>query len=192
MALLIGIDIGTTSTIGILVDSEGSMLALADQPTELFCDRPGWAEQDPEQWWRNTCTVIGALLRQSGRAGGEIAAVGVTGMLPAVVLLDANDRLLRRSIQQSDGRTGREVEELAAEVDPGAFVQRTGNGINQQLVAAKLRWLREARAAGVPPHRDRLRLVRLHQLAAHRRKDARAQLGARSRLRRRAQRPDRA
>ena len=62
-------------------------------------------------------------------------------MLPAVVLLDAHDRLLRRSIQQSDGRTGREVEELAAQVDPRAFVQRTGNGINQQLVAAKLRWL---------------------------------------------------
>jgi xylulokinase len=141
MALTIGIDIGTTSTIGILVDSEGSMLALADQPTELFCERPGWAEEDPEQWWRNTCTVIGALLRRSGRTGSEIAAVGVTGMLPAVVLLDANDRLLRRSIQQSDGRTGREVEELAAEVDACVFVQRTGNGINQQLVAAKLRWL---------------------------------------------------
>jgi xylulokinase len=141
MALTIGIDIGTTSTTGILVDSEGAMLALADQPTELFCDRPGWAEEDPEQWWRNTCGVIGALLRQSGRTGGEVAAVGVTGMLPAVVLLDANDRLLRRSIQQSDGRTGREVEELAAEVDAGAFVQRTGNGVNQQLVAAKLRWL---------------------------------------------------
>ena len=141
MALTIGIDIGTTSTIGILVDSEGPVLALADQPTELFCERPGWAEQDPEQWWRNACAVIGALLCQSGRAGREIAVVGVTGMLPAVVLLDAEERLLRRSIQQSDGRTGREVEELAAEVDAAAFVQRTGNGINQQLVAAKLRWL---------------------------------------------------
>jgi xylulokinase len=141
MALVIGIDIGTTSTIGILVDSEGPVLALADRPTELFCDRPGWAEEDPEQWWRNTGAVIGALLRQSGRAGREIAAVGVTGMLPAVVLLDAKGRLLRRSIQQSDGRTGREVEALAAEVDASAFVQRTGNGINQQLVAAKLRWL---------------------------------------------------
>src|SRR5262245_6177966 len=131
MTLTIGIDIGTTSTTGILVDTAGSVLALADQPTELLCDRPGWAEEDPEQWWRNTCAVIGALLRQSGRIGSEVAAVGVTGMLPAVVLLDADDRLLRRSIQQSDGRTGREVEELAAEVDASAFVQRTGNGINQ-------------------------------------------------------------
>ena len=51
MALTIGIDIGTTSTIGILIDTEGSTLALAERPTELFSERPGWAEEDPEQWW---------------------------------------------------------------------------------------------------------------------------------------------
>ncbi len=141
MALVIGLDIGTTSTIGILIDTDGRTLALADAPVELFSARPGWAEEDPQQWWRNSCTVIAALLRHSGAKTRQIAAVGVTGMLPAVVLLDAEENLLRRSIQQSDGRTGREVLELAAEVDPAAFVARTGNGINQQLVAAKLRWL---------------------------------------------------
>jgi xylulokinase len=141
MALTVGIDIGTTSTVGILIDTDGRTLALAEQPTELFSERPGWAEEDPEQWWANTCAVVGDLLARSGKRGGEIAAVGVTGMLPAVVLLDSQGRLLRRSIQQSDGRTGHEVEALASEIDPAAFLQRTGNGINQQLVAAKLRWL---------------------------------------------------
>jgi xylulokinase len=141
MALTIGIDIGTTSTIGILIDTEGTTLALAERPTELLSEHPGWAEEDPEQWWANTCAVVDELLARSGEDNRKIAAVGVTGMLPAVVLLDAKGRLLRRSIQQSDGRTGREVAELAAEVDPAEFVQRTGNGINQQLVAAKLRWL---------------------------------------------------
>jgi xylulokinase len=141
MALTIGIDIGTTSTIGILIDTDRATLALASEPCELWSQRPGWAEQDPEQWWRNACTVIGRMLRQSGRNPADIAALGVTGMLPAVVLLDRNGQVLRRSIQQSDGRTGKEVAELAAEVDPAAFVQRTGNGINQQLVGPKLRWL---------------------------------------------------
>jgi xylulokinase len=141
MALTIGIDIGTTSTIGILIDTEGRMLALASRPTELHAERPGWAEEDPEQWWTNACAVTRELLQRAGRQGREIAAVGVTGMLPAVVLLDREDRLLRRSILESDGRTGREVEELQAEFDPTEFVRRTGNGINQQLVAAKLRWL---------------------------------------------------
>ena len=141
MALTIGIDIGTTSTIGILIDTEGATLALASRPTGLHSEHPGWAEEEPEEWWRNACAVTRELLQASGRSGSDIAAVGVTGMLPAVVLLDGADRLLRRSIQQSDGRTGREVEDLRAEFDPAEFVRRTGNGINQQLVAAKLRWL---------------------------------------------------
>jgi xylulokinase len=141
MPLMLGIDIGTTSTIGILIDNEGRTLALAQRPVDLYSDRPGWAEEDPAQWWDNVCATVPELLAKAGRRASDIAAVGVTGMLPAVVLLDAEGRLLRRSIQQSDGRTGAEVAELAAEVDASAFVRRTGNGINQQLVAPKLRWL---------------------------------------------------
>ena len=141
MALTLGIDVGTTSTIGILIDDEGHTLALAQRPVDLYSERPGWAEEDPAQWWDNTCAIVPELLATAGRSASDIAAVGVTGMLPALVLLDADGRLLRRSIQQSDGRTGQEVAELADEVDAAAFVRRTGNGVNQQLVAPKLRWL---------------------------------------------------
>ena len=141
MALTIGLDIGTTSTIGILIDTAGGTLALAARPTELVSEHPGWAEEDPEQWWQNACAITRELLATAGRRAADVAALGVTGMLPAVVLLDGAGRLLRRSIQQSDGRTGAEVAALRSEFDPAAFVARTGNGINQQLVAAKLRWL---------------------------------------------------
>ncbi len=136
MPVLLGLDIGTTSTIGILIDSAGGTLALAQRPVTLFSDHPGWAEEDPEQWWTN----VGDICRELA-SGREIAAVGVTGMLPATVLLDGEGRPVRRSIQQSDGRVGAEVEELRREVDEHAFLARTGNGINQQLVATKLRWL---------------------------------------------------
>ncbi len=141
MAFTLGLDIGTTSTIGIVIDTEGRSLALASRPVTLHAEQPGWAEQAPEQWWANVCALIPELLQTAGLPGSSIAAVGVTGMLPAVVLLDAEGQLLRRSIQQSDGRTGAEVAALAAEVDPADFVRRTGNGVNQQLVAPKLRWL---------------------------------------------------
>jgi xylulokinase len=141
MALILGIDIGTTSTIGILIDDEGRTLALAQRPVDLHSERPGWAEEDPRQWWDNSCAVVVELLAKTGKSATDVAAVGVTGMLPAVVLLDADGRPLRRSIQQSDGRTGAEVAELAAAIDAAAFVHRTGNGVNQQLVAPKLRWL---------------------------------------------------
>jgi xylulokinase len=63
-------------------------------------------------------------------------------MLPALVLLDQGGRPVRPSIQQSDGRCGAEVRALAAEVDEAAFLARTGQGLTQQLIAPKLRWLR--------------------------------------------------
>jgi len=141
MALFLGLDIGTTSTIGILIDDGDRVLAKAARPADLRARHPGWAEEDPRQWWRNVCEIVPRLLDEAGCAADEIAAVGVTGMVPAVVLLDRAGRLLRDSIQQSDGRAGDEVAELAARVDPDAFLRRTGNGVNQQLVAAKLLWI---------------------------------------------------
>ena len=102
MALLLGLDIGTTSTIGILVDTDGRTLALAQRPVDLVSPHPGWAEEDPEQWWANVGAVCRELVADVGPGG--IAGVGVTGMLPATVLLDGRGRPVRRSIQQSDGR----------------------------------------------------------------------------------------
>lgn len=141
MRCVIGLDIGTTSTIGILVRLPDQVLAMASRPTRLFSDRAGWAEEDPEEWWANACAITRELVSSAGIDPGEIAAIGTTGMLPAVVLLDEQGRLLRRSIQQSDGRCGAEVEELRREVDQDAFLARCGNGVNQQLVTAKLRWI---------------------------------------------------
>lgn len=141
MPCVIGLDIGTTSTIGILIRLPDEVLAIASRPVTLFSERVGWAEEDPEQWWSNVCSIVPELLSEGGIAAADVAAVGVTGMLPAVVLLDDSGHLLRRSIQQSDGRCGAEVEELRAELDEPAFLAKAGNGINQQLVTAKLRWL---------------------------------------------------
>ena len=66
MALILGIDIGTTSTIGILIDDEGRTLALAQRPVDLCSERPGWAEEDPGQWWDNTCAIVHELLATAG------------------------------------------------------------------------------------------------------------------------------
>ena len=141
MPCVLGLDIGTTSTIGILIRPPDETLALASRPVALRSDHVGWAEEDPEQWWSNVGEIVRELLRTAGVSAADIAAVGVTGMLPAVVLLDSDGRLLRPSIQQSDARCGAEVEELRAEIDEKAFLAKAGNGINQQLIAAKLRWI---------------------------------------------------
>ena len=141
MSIFLGLDIGTTSTIGLLADDGDRILATANRAVDLSSLNPGWAEEDPGQWWANVCAVVPDLLEKSGCQAGDISAVGVTGMVPAVVLLDKSGHLLRPSIQQSDARSGAEVEEIKEEIDPAYFLQLTGNGINQQLVANKLRWL---------------------------------------------------
>jgi xylulokinase len=141
MSIFLGLDIGTTSTIGLLADDGDRILATAKRAVDLSSPNPGWAEEDPEQWWTNVCAVVPELLKKSGCQAGDISAVGVTGMVPAVVLLDKSGQLLRPSIQQSDGRSGAEVAEIKEEIDPAYFLQLTGNGINQQLVSNKLRWL---------------------------------------------------
>jgi xylulokinase len=141
MPCVLGLDIGTTSTIGILIRPPDETLALSSRPVTLRSDYVGWAEEDPEQWWANVGEIVRELLRTSGISPADIGAVGVAGMLPAVVLLDSSGRLLRSSIQQSDARCGVEVDELRAEIDENAFLAKAGNGVNQQLVAAKLRWI---------------------------------------------------
>ena len=141
MTLLIGLDIGTTSTIGILIDGEGGIRATASRRSELISKHPNWAEEDPALWWANVCAIVPELLAASGAPASEIAGIGVTGMVPTVILLDAERRPLRYSIQQNDARAVDEIEEMRRAIDPDVFFRRTGGSINQQLVAPTLRWL---------------------------------------------------
>ncbi|MCL4186199.1 MAG: FGGY-family carbohydrate kinase [Rhodobacteraceae bacterium] len=140
MDCVLGLDIGTTSTIGILVDPPNRrIVATASRPVTLSAPHPGWAEEDPAQWWTNVCAIVRELL--GAAPGSRVAAVGVAGMVPALILLDRDGHCLRPSIQQSDGRCEREVAEIAARIAEPEFLGMTGNGINQQLILAKLRWI---------------------------------------------------
>ncbi|HVT53584.1 MAG TPA: FGGY family carbohydrate kinase, partial [Dongiaceae bacterium] len=97
--------------------------------------------EDPALWWSNCCALTRDLLQQSGLAPSEIKAVGVTGMVPAMVLLDEAGKVLRPSIQQNDARAMVEIDEMRARFDSQLFFKLTGGSINQQVVAPKFRWL---------------------------------------------------
>jgi xylulokinase len=141
MSCFLGLDIGTTSTIGILIRLPDKVLAIATKLVTLSSRHPGWAEEDPQEWWANIRALIPELLSRARLRPTDISGIGVTGMLPAVVLLDRAGKLLRPSIQQSDGRCSAEVADFAADIDEEDFIQIAANGINQQLVGCKLRWL---------------------------------------------------
>ncbi len=137
----IGLDIGTTSTLGILIELPNKVAALASRPATLHAPHPGWAEADPRQWWENVCAICHDLLAQAPQARAHLAGIGVAGMLPALVLLDAHGQPLRPSIQQSDARCDAELAHLIATTDTARFLATAGNGLNQQVAAPKLHWL---------------------------------------------------
>lgn len=143
MAILLGFDIGTTSTIGILIDERGNTLATADRPVRLYAENANWAEEDPDQWWHNVGEVSRELIRRANLPADAVSAIGVTGMLPAIVLLDADSKVIRRSIQQNDARAITELQRFSAGMPEDEFLALAGTGYSQQLVGPKLMWLRE-------------------------------------------------
>jgi len=143
MAYLLGLDIGTTSTIGILIDTDGGALGVESRAVTLHSDHANWSEEDPAQWWANVGAICQALLKKTGIKAGDIAAVGVTGMLPTVILLDRNGDPLRRSIQQNDARATKQLDVFRQGMDEARFLKLSGTGYSQQLVGPKLMWLRE-------------------------------------------------
>ncbi len=136
---VLGIDVGTTALKAIALERERGIVAQAELPHELRSLHPGWAEEDSERWWTTTCEAICTLLTVI--PAQEIEAIGVSGMVPAMVMLDASGMPLRPGIQQNDARAITEVEELRAAVNLDEFLSITGCMPNQQSIETKWRWL---------------------------------------------------
>ncbi len=137
MTLLAGLDVGTSSVKGLLVSAEdGAVVARAEVAHRLSTPRPGWAEQDPADWWAGAQ----AVLAQLGEAG-TIGAIGLTGQMHGLVALDAAGRVLRPAMLWNDGRTGAECAEIERTIGLERLVALTGNRALTGFTAPKLRWI---------------------------------------------------
>jgi xylulokinase len=162
---LVGLDVGTTGVKALAISPAGDILARAEESYELSTPRPGWAEQDPEDWWR-------AAERALARLGGRPAAVGLSGQMHGLVVLDDRDRVLRPAILWNDQRTGAECAEIEERVGLARLIRLTGNRALTGFTAPKLLWLRRhepdtyARIAHVLLPKDyvRLRLTGEHAI----------------------------
>jgi xylulokinase len=158
MTRLIGLDVGTSSTKGVAIDQTGAVLAVAERGHRLSTPRPGWSEQDPDDWWRAAVGVLEEL-DAAGSAG-----IGLSGQMHGLVALDAADRPLRPAILWNDGRTQAQCEEIEARVGLERLVELTGNRALAGFTAPKLLWLAEhepdvhARIAHVLLPKDYVRL----------------------------------
>lgn len=140
-ALVLGIDIGTSSSKGALVRDDGEIVATCELAHAVSYPRPGWAEQDAETvWWRDFLGICRELV---GYGDGEVAAVCTSGIGPCVLPADANGSPLRPAILYGiDTRATREIAELTERFGAAEILRRGGTLLSSQAVGPKLVWLR--------------------------------------------------
>jgi xylulokinase len=141
-ALFLGVDVATTSVKALLVDDAGHVAASASSPLALAAPRPLWSEQDPRDWWAAAVASIRAALERSATAPERIAAVGLTGQMHGLVLLDDAGETLRPAILWNDQRTAVECDEIRARVGRERLIALTGNDALTGFTAPKLLWVR--------------------------------------------------
>jgi xylulokinase len=132
---LVGLDVGTTGVKAVAIDEHGAVVARAEEGHALSTPRAGWAEQDPEDWWRASQRALAAL-------AVEPRAIGLSGQMHGLVALDAHDRVLRPAILWNDQRTAAECVEIEERVGLERLIALTGNRALTGFTAPKLLWLR--------------------------------------------------
>src|SRR5579862_190450 len=144
MPYMMGIDVGTTGTRAIIVRPDGHVVAaaLADhQPMRM--EQPGWAEQDPEDWWQAAVSAVRGALNQAELKGSDIAAVGLSGQMHGVVLLDNTRAVLRPSLIWCDQRSQSQCDWITNKVGAARLIQLTSNPALTGFSAPKMLWVRD-------------------------------------------------
>lgn len=140
-AAVIGLDLGTTGARAVLADMAGGTGAVHESPYELHTPRPGWAEQSPNDWERAAFEALAAVTAKADRAD-DIRAIGLTGQMHGLILLDRTQRPLRDAILWCDLRTGPQRRELEDAIGVPTLVRHTGNLPLEGFQAPKLVWVR--------------------------------------------------
>lgn len=140
-ANLLGLDVGTSGLKAVLLDGDGRLVDEVTSAYGLRTPRPGWTEQDPDDWWSATCGAV-ATLWARGHAPESVAAMGLTGQMHSLVLLGSDGGVLAPAILWSDQRTADECVEITRRVGAEALLSLTGNVALPGFTAPKLLWVR--------------------------------------------------
>jgi xylulokinase len=141
MAYLIGIDVGTSGTKTVLFDEKGKTIASDTQEYPLYQPYNGWAEQDPEDWWKASYRSIRNVLNKSGVKPNEVKGVGLAGQMHGLVLLDAENKVLRKSIIWCDQRSSLECEQITSAIGAERLIEITANPALTGFTASKIKWV---------------------------------------------------
>jgi xylulokinase len=159
VSVLLGLDVGTGGARTVAVDESGDVVAEASSEYPLHSPRPGWTEQDPEDWWAGAKEALGKVAAED-----EVVGLGLTGQMHGSVFLDASGEVIRPALLWNDQRTYRQCEKITESVGEGRLIQLAGNPALTGFQAPKVLWLRDeepknySRVARVLLPKDYIRL----------------------------------
>ena len=140
----LGIDVGTGGTRALLVDGRGGVRAGCTAPHEdMRMERPMWAEQRPENWWDACVEAIRGVLAQAGVSGGQVRAIGLSGQMHGLVILDSASRVIRPSLIWCDQRSQAQVDAVNAKIGRENILKFTANPVLTGFTLPKLLWVRD-------------------------------------------------
>jgi xylulokinase len=140
---VLGIDVGTGGTRAVVVDKKGAVVGAATGEHKPFASPlNGWAEQQPEDWWKACGEAIPAALKNAGVPADQIACVGFSGQMHGAVLLDEADKVIRPALIWCDQRTAAECDELNAQIGQKRIIEYTCNPALTNFTLTKLLWVR--------------------------------------------------
>jgi len=143
-SLLLGIDIGTSSSKGVLCTTDGDVLASAIIEHDTSFPRPGWAEHDADKIWWGECVLICRKLLSGDYNGADVGGIAVSAIGPCMLPIDDTNRPLRPGILYGiDSRAQTEIDWLEDHYGADAMFELNGMALTSQAVGPKIRWLRE-------------------------------------------------
>ena len=142
--MLLGVDVGTGGTRAVLIDRAGTVLAsFASEHAPIRSEHIGWAEQEPEDWWRAAREAIAGAMAATELTGAEIEAVGLTGQMHGCVMLDAEGKVLRPALIWADQRTQPQCDWLTEKIGFERLIELTCNPALPNFTLTKLLWVKE-------------------------------------------------
>ena len=139
--LYIGIDLGTSAVKLLLMDSEGNICNIVSKEYPLYFPKPGWSEQNPEDWYEQTIVGIKELLKDADLS--QVAGISFGGQMHGLVILDKDDKVIRPAILWNDGRTFKECDYLNHVIGQDKLSEYTANIAFTGFTAPKILWVRD-------------------------------------------------
>jgi len=140
---ILAVDVGTTTVKSALFHVTGKLLALEGQEYPTYFPRPGWAEQDPDDWWNTAVQVVRGVLKRSRVDPGSILGVCVSSQRETMAFLDENGRSLGRVPIWMDRRSAPQAEKIKERINPEEIYRKTGLVVDATFTATKLLWFKE-------------------------------------------------